>query len=295
MIEAVDALGYQPHRAARSMRSQRTMQIGYHVFREQLDVRNGFTLGFLQALVTSAAQRGYHVVVFTHPDGALLDAFEGLIAMRSVDAFVLSDSRFDDPRARFLAERKIPFSSLGRMVDDLPQQWVDIDNTASMASMIDYLTAAGHRDFAYITRDHPAYWLTERLQGFREGMGRNGHISSEKSLIRASDQDLRGEVQRLLTRERRPTALVCCDDITAATVCNIVRSEGLEVGRDVAVTGFDGGAIQQINEPTLTSVRIPVETIAEHLIERCLRELEHGPTGEPGLVIDAPIVRGRSA
>ncbi|HET9558843.1 MAG TPA: LacI family DNA-binding transcriptional regulator, partial [Actinomycetota bacterium] len=31
VLEAIEELDYQPHRAARSLRSQRTMQLGYHM------------------------------------------------------------------------------------------------------------------------------------------------------------------------------------------------------------------------------------------------------------------------
>ena len=51
------------------------------------------------------------------------------------------------------------------------------------------------------------------------------------------------------------------------------------------MTGFDGGFVQQMTEPILTSVRIPVDRITAELIGRCLREIDHGPTNEPGLVV----------
>jgi DNA-binding LacI/PurR family transcriptional regulator len=84
-------------------------------------------------------------------------------------------------------------------------------------------------------------------------------------------------------------------DVLAAVAVNAAQSLGLAVGRDVAVTGFDGGFVQQLTEPVLTSVRIPVEVIAAELIDRCLRELDEGPTGEPGLVVPTELALGGSA
>jgi DNA-binding LacI/PurR family transcriptional regulator len=45
----------------------------------------------------------------------------------------------------------------------------------------------------------------------------------------------------------------------------------------------------------LTSVRIPVDRIAAELISRCLREIDDGPTSEPGLVVPTEIAVGGSA
>jgi DNA-binding LacI/PurR family transcriptional regulator len=70
---------------------------------------------------------------------------------------------------------------------------------------------------------------------------------------------------------------------------------GRTVGADVAVTGFDGGAIGTLTEPALTSVGIPIEHIAHELVRRCRQEIDHGPTGAPGLIVPTEIVIGASA
>src|SRR5690349_6116253 len=62
---AMTSLGYQPNRAAQNLRSRRSMQIGYHMFGEQLRSVNGFFVQFLQALIRQAARDDYQVVVFT--------------------------------------------------------------------------------------------------------------------------------------------------------------------------------------------------------------------------------------
>jgi len=76
---------------------------------------------------------------------------------------------------------------------------------------------------------------------------------------------------------------------------NAAKSLGLRPGQDVAVTGFDGGFVQHMTEPTLTSVRIPVDVIAAELIARCLREIDEGPTGDPGIILPTEIAFGGSA
>jgi DNA-binding LacI/PurR family transcriptional regulator len=83
--------------------------------------------------------------------------------------------------------------------------------------------------------------------------------------------------------------------VLAATAVNAAKSLGLRPGRDVAVTGFDGGFVQHLTEPMLTSVRIPVEVVAGELIGRCLREVDEGPTGEPGLLVPTEIAVGGTA
>jgi DNA-binding LacI/PurR family transcriptional regulator len=295
VLRAIEELDYQPHRAARSLRSQRTMQLGYHMPGEQLAADNAFVLGFIQALVRGAADRGHHVLVFTE-QGDELEVFRELVAIRGVDGFILSGSRIDDPRAAYLASASVPFAMFGRTAPHLPQSWVDIDGVAAVGAAVDYLVDRGHEAFAYLGYTAKNYWDLERLEGYRKGLAdhglrvADGSVVLERTLAAVHDQ-----VVRLLGGRPRPTAIVTGSDVLAAVAVNAAQSLGLAVGRDVAVTGFDGGFVQQLTEPVLTSVRIPVEVIAAELIDRCLRELDEGPTGEPGLVVPTELALGGSA
>jgi DNA-binding LacI/PurR family transcriptional regulator len=295
VLRAIEALDYQPHRAARSLRSQRTMQLGYHMPGEQLAVENAFVLGFIQALVRAAADRGHHVLVFTE-QGDELEVFRELVAIRGVDGFILSGSRVDDPRARYLQSAGVPYAMFGRTAPGLPQTWVDIDSVAAASSVVDYLVDRGHEAFAFVGYDFPNYWDLERLEGFRKGLADHGIRVPEGSIILGrSVEVVHGQVVRLLGRKRRPTAIVSSSDVLAAVVVNAARSLGLRPGEDVAVTGFDGGFVQKMTEPTLTSVRIPVDRIAAELIGCCLREIDEGPTNAVGVLVPTEIAPGGSA
>jgi DNA-binding LacI/PurR family transcriptional regulator len=295
VLRAIAELDYQPHRAARSLRSQRTMQLGYHMPGEQLAAENAFVLGFIQALVRGAARRGHHVLVFTEHEDEL-EVFRELVAIRGVDGFILSGSRVDDPRARFLTQAAIPFAMFGRTAPDLPQTWVDIDSVAAVGSVVDYLVARGHDEFAYVGYEPENYWDIDRAEGYRKGLAEHGIRVAERSIIQGRTHEaVHDPILRLLGRKRRPTAIVTGSDVLAATAVNAARSIGLRVGSDIAITGFDGGFVQQMTEPMLTSVRIPVDVIAAELISRCLLEVDDGPTGDPGLIVPTEIAVGGSA
>ena len=295
VLRAIEALDYQPHRAARSLRSQRTMQLGYHLRAEELAAENAFVLGFLQALVRGAADRGHHLLVFTERDDEL-EVFRELVAIRGVDGFVLSGSRVDDSRARYLQEAGVPFAMFGRLAPGLPQTWVDIDSVAAASSAVDYLAAKGHERFAYVGYGAKNSWDVERLEGFRKGLADHGIRVAERSIILGRTLDaVHDDVLRLLGRKRRPTAIVTSSDVLAAVAVNAAKSLGLRVGHDVAVTGFDGGFVQQMTEPMLTSVRIPIDRIAAELVGRCLREIDEGPTNAPGVLVPTEIATGGSA
>jgi DNA-binding LacI/PurR family transcriptional regulator len=295
VLRAIEELDYQPHRAARSLRSQRTMQLGYHMPSEQLAADNAFVLGFIQALVRGAAYRGHHVLVFTEQDDEL-EVFRELVAIRGVDGFILSGSRFDDPRAQYLQEAGVPFAMFGRTAAHLPQTWVDVDSVAAVSSAVDYLVERGHEAFAFLGYAGQHHWDMDRLEGFRKGLADHGLRVSERAILQVGAlEEVHPAVLGLLGGKRRPSAIVTGSDVLAAAAVNAARSTGLRVGQDVAVTGFDGGFVQQITEPVLTSVRIPVDRVADELISCCLREIDEGPTDAVGVLVPTELAVGGSA
>jgi DNA-binding LacI/PurR family transcriptional regulator len=295
VVAAMEELAYRPSRAAQTMRSKRSRQFGYHMCGEQLERVHGFTLSFLQALVKAAAEEQHHIVVFTHHGDDPVPVFRDLIARRGVDGFIIDESRVDDPRVQLLAAEGLPFACFGRTAPGLPQQWVDVDNVAGMLPLVERLVAAGHRSYAFVGAAGGDYWKLERLDGLRLGLARHGVGIADERVCFGGDREIRGWIGDLLRSRRRPTAIVAGSDAVAAVVVNACHAAGLRVGVDVAVTGFDGGAIGLLTEPTLTSVRIPVDRIARELVARCLDEVESGPTGRPGVLVPTELVVGGSA
>jgi len=162
--------------------------------------------------------------------------------------------------------------------------------------MVDFLVERGHREFAYLGYDARNYWDLERLEGYRSGLARHGIDAAARSIVKIrTTESSHGGVRRLLNRKDRPTPIITGNDVLAAGAVNEVKSMGLRPGSEVAVTGFDGGFVRQMTEPVLTSVRVPVDVIATELISRCLREIDDGPTGAPGLLVPTEIAVGASA
>lgn len=163
---AIDELGYQPDQSARSLRTGTRKVIGYPAPADNPADPNPLMGGFLQALVTAADAVGHRILVFrSDPQqgaGAVARSFNGLIAARQVDGFVLSDVVHDDPRVDVLTEAGFPFAAFGRTAPGRPQNWVDIDSTAATAALTGLLLDQGHRRICYLNSAASLPWLADR-------------------------------------------------------------------------------------------------------------------------------------
>ncbi|MFE1907050.1 LacI family DNA-binding transcriptional regulator [Streptomyces gardneri] len=295
---AIDELGYQPDQSARSLRTGTRKVIGYPAPADNPADPNPLMGGFLQALVSAADAVGHRILLFRcdpeHGADAVAKSFNGLIAARQVDGFILSDVIHDDPRVDVLAEAGFPFAAFGRTAPGRPQNWVDIDSAAAIGALVGRLLDQGHRRICYVNSAASLPWLADRRAGLLQAAAAAPEGAFEVGVPDDDPAALSHAVQRLLIGADRPTALVCATDWLALTAYQAVRTAGLRVGTDVAVTGFNDLPLCTVLQPALTSVRLPLSGIAHALVDRLITAVED-PAATPtsGLLLPAePVVRG---
>lgn len=290
VLAAIERTGYRPNRAARQLRTQRTGQLGFVLEDGNLDVRNPFTLSLLAAIVRAAEATAHRVVVLIGDPDVAAGRWAG-----EADGLLLSNVSPGDPRVRALAARGIPFSVMGRTGPDEPQTWVDIRNDVAIGQLVDLLVARGHTRFGYVGYDDGQHWTIERLAGARTRLLDHGIVLADGAVLSGTYDEMKASLDALLTSPERPTALMAGSDSLAIMAMNHAHALGLRVGRDLAVTGFDGVGLASDVYPPLTTVRVPIEEVSQAMVDRLLREITNGPTGQPGLYLTTELVLGGSA
>lgn len=291
---AIDKLGFQPNRYAQSLRSQRTGLIGFDLVRRQLDVSNPFTVGLLHALVPAASHHDRRVLVFTH-DEERPDEFRATASAGLVDGFILSDSTAGDVRAQILEELQVPFVVMGRPETGSPVVALDIDNALAMHDAVEHVVAQGCQDVAYIGYSQPAHWNVDRRRGVREALSDTGiALPRHRVLTGQSLKAIRTRIPEFLTHHGVPDAIVTSSDSIAVAVVAIAQMLGIRVGKDLAVTGFDDSPLASMVSPEITSIAVPVEPIAEQLLDLMELVLQGQPVSELPFVATRLVVRGSS-
>jgi DNA-binding LacI/PurR family transcriptional regulator len=292
VLAAVAQLDYRPHRAATSLRQQRTHAIGFHVSQSMLARGSLFALSFLPPLIEAADRLGYQVMAFTDHGDAVARIAE-LVRTNAVDGFVITDSTIDDPRARYLAESGSPFTAYGRLASDLPQCWVDIDNVAAMRLALEHLTAGGHKDIAFVTPNTKGYWWEERLRAYLEWAVERDVDPQGWQVVRAPMEQIGERVSALLSGSRPPSALLTAGDAVVVPCYRAASKLGIEIGKDLAVVGFD--PLLWMLDPPLTTLTIPLDDIARAIVERLHGQIDGGAEGKEGTIVPAGLVLRGSA
>jgi DNA-binding LacI/PurR family transcriptional regulator len=114
----------------------------------------------------------------------------------------------------------------------------------------------GHRDVGILTiAAEGAHPERQRMLGWRDALRA---VGLEPTVAHASgnvDDEATNAALTVLTRDRRPTALLCFSDIVALGALRAAAQLGLEVPRDVSIVGFDDSPVARRSHPALTTVR----------------------------------------
>jgi len=255
--EAVRALDYVPHGAARSLASRRSRMIGA-VF-PSLD--SALFGGALEALQTEISDSGYSLVVASsaYDPARELAHIQNLLAS-GVDALMLVGGARTAEAYRPIQRMNVPYVLIWVSRATGGHPCIGFDNEAAGAAVARHLLDMGHRRFAMISgRQDGNDRASARIAGVRSALGQHGLELAEQDIVETpfGVDEGRDAMRSLMTRRRRPTAIVCGAEPFAYGAILECPELGLTVPRDISITGFDDMSLSASMAPGLTTVRTP--------------------------------------
>jgi LacI family transcriptional regulator len=159
---------------------------------------------------------------------------------------------------------------------------VATDNVGGIRAMVRHLVDLGHRAIGFAGHAaNPSYG--ERRLSFNGQMLEAGlTVRSEWQYDGSSHiEDVARGSRAVLARRHRPTAVVCCSDWVAMGVVQAARELGLDVPRDVSVSGFDDVDAAALITPPLTTVQAPMYALGAQAVRLLLGDMLGREGGAP--------------
>jgi LacI family transcriptional regulator len=294
VIQIAKEMGYVPNRAARQLRRKKADAIGYVLPSNTPRFADPFFTEFVAGLGDETARHPFDLTISIAPPGEEAEKrlYQSWLQGHKVDGFILTHLRMQDWRVEYLSEQGIPFSALESVPDVRPFPRVDVDRQAGIVALVAHLTERGFRRIASIGGPSELQIQASQFNGYRQGLEAAG-IPFDADLVTMSDLTSVGGYQttkRLLSIPDPPDAIICINDETAFGVLHAAREAGLQIGRNLAVAGFDGVQLSRHTEPPLTTLDIPVYDIACRLVKMLHYELTGQPNPERTVVLQPTLL-----
>ncbi len=295
VIQAAHQMGYTPNRAARQLRTQRADTIGY-ILPASSSPRfsDPFFSEFIAGLGDAAAEKKLDLLVSTAAPGqaAERELYERWMNGHKVDGFILNRMRVHDWRVQTLAERKFPFVTLEKTSDPYEYACVTVDNRKGFRELVDHLIRQGRRRIAYIGGFPELAIQAHRFAGYQDALAGAG-IQHDPNLVAQGDLSRHGgylAAQQLFALSKPPDGIVCINDLTAIGVLEAAQERGLEVGKEIAVAGFDGIEEAAHTRPPLTTLSQPVYWIAQQLVHMLGKLIDGQSLENPCLSLNPELI-----
>lgn len=262
---AIRELNYVPSAAARSLRTGRSNL--YLLMVSHL--KNPYFVDQFMALNEEASRRNFSLLVQT----ARLDETEEwnenadfyVPSVQQVDGVILMIAKtmevLDNMRA---VATTIPVVAYGwpYLCPGLDTVVVDLEQAVYESTC--HLLDQGHRRIGYISDHRHNYVPSDKVDGYRRAL-REHDLEERCGYICHSTPSTSGgyrATQRLMTLPEPPSAIVCESDILALGCLEYAREHGIDVPRQLAVTGLDDSSAACLAVPKLTSSAAPDRIMA---------------------------------
>jgi LacI family transcriptional regulator, galactose operon repressor len=277
---AIEDLGFIRNEAARQLRTGRSRTIALLV----LDVGNPFFTDVARGVERVATQRGLSLVLSssdstTDRQRHYLSLFQ---EQRSYGVLLTPVGR-DLGRINELRRNGVPVVLVDH-AGSSRQCSVSVDDVAGARLAAAHLIGLDHQRIAFAGGGLAVHQVADRLAGVRQAMAEADRPDSDLTVVDKVGMTIDGgrEAGRTILaipRRRRPTAVVCANDLIALGLLQHALRNGLAVPEELAIVGYDDIEFASAAAVPLTSVRQPSVELgaaaAELLIDEVERPADH--------------------
>ena len=297
---AISQLNYRPNRAARQLKTGHTPMLGLLV----PSTANPM-YGQLALKIEAAAQEryGYRLLLAnTHRDKQHeARMFEDLLSF-GVQSVIVVSSMDDERHLENAVARGLAVVSYDRSIDLAEYSQVDHvspDNFQAGYIATDHLIAYGHTRLAFLVPGGKTVSRSNKIAGFLKRASEAG-LKGSSEVIEGQVAETFGDSEladlgfamasKIKAMRPIPTGIVTVNDLLAIGLMAGLHQVGLRVPQDVSVVGMDGLSIAAFTNPGLTSVSMPLDAMADAMVQRVVersRQLEQPPVNlifQPDLV-----------
>lgn len=295
VAHAAELLGYVAHGAARALASRRSGTIGAVI----PTLNNAIFATSVNALQQFLAQASYSLFLASHEydPKTELELTRRLIE-RGVDALVFVGTDHDPALFAMLDKFRVPYVLTWALDREQRHPCIGFDNRAAAIEVARHLLELGHRRFAMICGigEHNDR-VRERVAGVRDALRSHGLQLREQDLIEKPYSFAAGEqaMREFMGRPQRPTAVICANDVHAIGAHFACAALGVEIPREVSITGFDDMEISSLLRPPLSTMRVPKAELGRAAAAYLLERLKGGEAPLPAALQLQWIERGTTA
>ncbi len=283
---AAATLGYRPNMLARSLITRRTNMVALVTG----DMANPHYARTINAFSLGLQARGLHVLLFSLVEGqSVEEAVEEVLQYR-IDGVIIISAALSTDVGEACAQVGVPVVLYNRYVRQANISSVRIENFEGGARVADLLVEQGHERIGFIagTRIDPT--SSDREAGFIHRLADHG-LKLAARVDGGFTFDGGAAAMRTLWAEARPTAVFAASDLMAFGAMDAARHRlNLSIHGELSFVGFDDVPMAAWPSYDLTTIRQPVEVMAEAALDMLLDRIADAKVAPSKMLVPGTLV-----
>jgi LacI family transcriptional regulator len=276
---AMKKLGYRPNANARALASKSSNAIGVLVS----DVSAPFFGTMVKAIETIASEQEKQLLIGSGYHNALKERNAiNLLLNSGCESLVIHSKGMSDVELTLLANEIPGLIVINRVVPQIAPRCIALDNHKGSYIATEYLIRNGHQHIGYIASSHDIDDAHDRKRGYLDALRDNGIIERDEYIELAEPDELGGEqaMFNLLAKNTPITAIATYNDDMAAGCLALLHENNIRIPEDMSLIGFDDSHISRFIYPRLTTIRYPIQVMANKAVKLAL-QLAKDPAFQP--------------
>ena len=225
---AIDELDYRPNSIARSLRLKKSNTIAILI----PDISNPFFSGIIKGVQEKAADKKVSVILCETNENEELEAEDiKMLYDKAIDGILVASTLENDKNIQLMKELRIKFALINRTSSEKDTPFVRFDNYEGACLAMEYLIKNGHRKIAHISGLKNTATGQERSQAYYDIMEKYQLETPRDYSVETKFIEEQGfnAAKKFLALKDRPTAIFCCNDMTAIGAYKAVIERGLSI------------------------------------------------------------------
>lgn len=271
--QVAEEMGYVP---SKTVTSRKKSNIGVLIPEKYVGLSGSFYWTLYNSLVQRLKRENLYCVIenLEYKDEENL-VLPNIVTDRKISALI-SLGEISHVYAQNLSENVEHLILLDYYVPGLKVDSIVTNGYNGGYKLANYLISLGHRRIGFIGSKKATSSIFDRYMGYLKALIEHDLEIRDEWII--DDRDKYSDPIDLVFPDDMPTAFVCnCDEVAFQTIKQL-REHGYSVPEDVSVVGYDNYLISEVSDPTITTISIDAEYMAELTVNTLIQRLNDPST-----------------
>lgn len=296
VLDVIDEIGYVPNISARGLVQKRSFRICF-----LLHTSGSFQSSLITKVLDLGYEGDYEILIQTYYPSfsRSRQKISQLVKHRQIDGLIATppcDS--DDFLTDLIVNNDLPSVLISPLNPTGGKPYVSADDFTGAYQMTQYLIDLDHHRIGLLMGPRNHRSSLDRLVGFKTAL-EDHKIQFDERLLIYSENNFAGgytAARILMGLPQPPSAIFALSDESGVGALFALNELGRNVPADISLVSFGDMGLSDQVWPGITTVKVPIEAIAEKSVEMLIQLIEKNPISSRQVIFPTTIVeRGSTA